>query len=58
MLQQDRPDDCILATGETHTVERFMEIAFETIGLRWEAETKFEQFVEIMVKPELQNLVE
>jgi GDPmannose 4,6-dehydratase len=33
MLQQDTPEDYVLATGRTHTVERFVELAFETVGL-------------------------
>jgi GDPmannose 4,6-dehydratase len=33
MLQQDTPDDYLLATGRTHTVERFAELAFEAVGL-------------------------
>jgi GDPmannose 4,6-dehydratase len=33
MLQQDQPEDCILATGRTHTVQRFVELAFEVVGL-------------------------
>jgi len=33
MLQQDTPEDFVLATGRTHTVERFVELAFETVGL-------------------------
>ncbi len=33
MLQQDTPEDYILATGRTHTVERFVELAFEAVGL-------------------------
>lgn len=33
MLQQDQPDDYVLATGRTHTVERFAELAFEAVGL-------------------------
>jgi GDPmannose 4,6-dehydratase len=32
MLQQDVPDDFILATGETHTVREFIELAFKSIG--------------------------
>ena len=36
MLQQDKPDDYVIATGETHSVRRFCEIAFEHVGLRWE----------------------
>jgi GDPmannose 4,6-dehydratase len=34
MLQQDAPDDYVLATGETHSVREFVEIAFACIGRR------------------------
>lgn len=33
MLQQDSPQDYVLATGRTHTVERFVQLAFEVVGL-------------------------
>jgi GDPmannose 4,6-dehydratase len=33
MLQQDTPEDYVLATGRTHTVQRFVELAFEAVGL-------------------------
>ena len=33
MLQQDEPDDYVVATGETHSVEEFLEITFTKIGL-------------------------
>ena len=36
MLQQDRPDDYVLATGEAHSVREFCEIAFAHAGLDWE----------------------
>ena len=38
MLQQDRPEDYVLATNETHTVREFVEVAFAEVGvsLRWE----------------------
>ena len=36
MLQQDKPDDYVLATGETHSVREFVQIAFEHVGLDWE----------------------
>src|SRR4051795_1050683 len=36
MLQQDAPDDYVIATGETHTVRRLVEIAFDHEGLDWE----------------------
>ncbi len=35
MLQQDRPDDYVIATGRTHTVERAVELAFAHAGLNW-----------------------
>src|SRR5829696_2200629 len=33
MLQQDEPDDYVLATGETHTIREFCELAFKEIGI-------------------------
>ena len=33
MLQQDEPDDYVIATGETHTVREFLEKTFEIAGL-------------------------
>lgn len=33
MLQQDKPDDYVVATGEAHSVEEFVQIAFETVGI-------------------------
>ena len=36
MLQQDEPDDYVIATGETHTVRSCVEIAFDQVGLDWE----------------------
>ena len=35
MLQQDEPDDYVLATNETHTVREFAEKAFAHVGLNW-----------------------
>ena len=35
MLQQDKPADYVLATGELHTVQEVIEMAFETVGLDW-----------------------
>jgi GDPmannose 4,6-dehydratase len=35
MLQQERPDDYVIGSGETHTVEEFVRIAFEHVGLDW-----------------------
>jgi GDPmannose 4,6-dehydratase len=36
MLQQDSPDDYVIATGITETVQRFCEVAFGHAGLKWE----------------------
>lgn len=36
MLQQENPDDYVIATGETHTVKEFVEIAFQHAGLDWQ----------------------
>ena len=36
MLQHDQPDDFVIATGETNTVRRCVEIAFDEAGLDWE----------------------
>ena len=36
MLQQPTSDDYVLATGETHTVREFLDLAFEQAGLDWE----------------------
>jgi GDPmannose 4,6-dehydratase len=36
MLQQDSPDDYVVATGETHSVRRFCEVAFGHVGLNYE----------------------
>jgi GDPmannose 4,6-dehydratase len=33
MLQQDEPEDFVIATGETHTVRRCLEIAFDQAGI-------------------------
>ena len=36
MLQTDKPDDYVIATGEQHSVRDFCEIAFGTVGLNLE----------------------
>jgi GDPmannose 4,6-dehydratase len=35
MMQQDKPDDYVIATGETHSVREFLEEAFDYAGLNW-----------------------
>ncbi len=41
MMQQDQPDDYVIGTGEAHSVQEFVEVAFEHVGLDWR------QYVEI-----------
>ena len=36
MLQQDQAEDYVVATGETHSVREFCEVAFARVGLSWE----------------------
>lgn len=36
MLQQDEPDDYVVATGETHSVRELCQVAFDCAGLHWE----------------------
>ena len=40
MLQQDTPDDYVLATGEMHSVKEFLAEAFDYVGLDWEKYTR------------------
>lgn len=40
MLQQDQPDDYVIATGETHSVREFLELAFKIVGLDYKAFVK------------------
>lgn len=36
MLQQEQPDDYIIASGETHSVQELVECAFSCVGLNWQ----------------------
>ena len=36
MLQQDKPDDFVIATGKTRTIREFCQVAFDRAGLDWE----------------------
>ena len=54
MLQQDEPDDYVIATGETHTVREFLDVAFERAGFDdWEpyvgSDPRFERPAEVDV---------
>lgn len=35
MLQQERPDDYVVATGQTHSIRKFLDVAFNRVGLDW-----------------------
>ena len=43
MLQHDRPEDFVIATGTRYTVEDFLRIAFEHVGLDWQQHVKFDE---------------
>ncbi len=42
MLQQPEPDDFVIATGETHSVQEFLERAFQRVGLPWQEHVKLD----------------
>jgi len=43
MLQQDTPDDYVLATNTAYTVKDFLQFSFEAVGLDWEKYVKFDE---------------
>lgn len=47
MLQQDKPDDYVIGTGEDHSVQEFAQAAFESVGLDWKkyVETNTKDFL-------------
>jgi GDPmannose 4,6-dehydratase len=42
MLQQDEPDDYVIAIGETHSVRELCEVAFGLVGLDWERHVRID----------------
>lgn len=42
MLQQDRPDDYVVATNETHSIREFLDIAFNHVNLDWHDYVEFD----------------
>lgn len=42
MLQQEKPDDYVIATNETHSVREFLDEAFHCVGLNWVDYVKFD----------------
>jgi GDPmannose 4,6-dehydratase len=43
MLQQDQPDDYVIATGQTYSVRQFLEEAFGYVNLKWEDYVEFDE---------------
>lgn len=43
MLQQDEPDDYVIATGETYSVKQFLEEAFSYVNLNWQDYVEFDE---------------
>ncbi|KJH70870.1 GDP-mannose 4,6-dehydratase [Aliterella atlantica] len=43
MLQQDKPDDYVIATGETHSVQEFLNLAFGYVNLDWQKYVEFDE---------------
>ncbi|GAB1537650.1 GDP-mannose 4,6-dehydratase [Scytonema sp. NUACC21] len=43
MLQQEQPDDYVIATGETHSVREFLELAFGYVNLDWQDYVEFDE---------------
>lgn len=56
ILQQDQPEDFVIATGEQHSVREFCQLAFREVGieLRWEGEGENEQGVIASYQPSAQ----
>lgn len=42
MLQQDTPGDLVIGTGESHSIQEFLELAFDYAGLDWEKYSRFD----------------
>ena len=53
MLQQDKPDDYVVATNETHTVKEFIQETFALLNLDWEKYVKYDQRYERPAEVEL-----
>ena len=43
IMQQDAPEDYVLATNESHSVREFVELAFERVGLDWKEYVKYDK---------------
>jgi GDPmannose 4,6-dehydratase len=56
MLQQDEPGDYVIATGESHSVEELVDLAFRHVGLDWRAHVRVDQAL-VRGRAELHDLV-
>ncbi|MBD2020209.1 GDP-mannose 4,6-dehydratase [Leptolyngbya sp. FACHB-36] len=43
MLQQEQPDDYVVATGETHSIREFLDVAFGYVNLNWQDHVEFDE---------------
>jgi len=43
MLQQDKPDDYVIATNETHSIREFLDLAFKHVNLDWHEYVEFDE---------------
>ena len=43
MLQQEQPDDYVIATGETHSIKEFLDLAFGYVNLDWQNYVEFDE---------------
>ena len=59
MLQQQKPDDFVLATGETHTVREFTELAFNELGveLDWKGKNENEKGIVNKINDSFENII-
>jgi GDPmannose 4,6-dehydratase len=53
MLQQDKPDDYVVATNETHTVKEFIQETFGLLNLEWEKYVNYDARYERPAEVEL-----
>ncbi len=56
MLQQDEPEDYVIATGSLHSVQELVELAFAHVGLDWQAHVRVEPSL-LRGQAELHHLV-
>lgn len=55
MMQQGKPDDYVIATGEAHTVKEFVEAAFNHVGLDWKKHVEVDK---VLFRPAEVNILQ